>query len=232
MKALLESDKSTCEWLVNRVGACLGVPPKTRVPLAAASVLAEELQLFYARRGSMSQTDLKSPRLANLDETTIQWGLGPTKVLFSPDEVGVKCKCVRRFVGDKGGVTLCLVMDPQKILLAQIIIKGKKGRLSKNVCNLPHHKWQIVFFDAQPACWQDTNAMERSITKLGSVASNVFLCADNFGPHFAASLKVGDAQHSNQLHNLVPNATLYQQAWYQMFKAVKQLRKVNFSDAF
>ena len=173
MKALLESDKSKCEWLVNRVGACLGVPLKTGVPLAAASVLAEELQLFYARKGSVSQTDLKSPRLANPDETRIQWGLGPTKVLFSPDEVGVKRKCVQRFVGDKGGVTLCLVMDPQKILLAQIIIKGKKGRLSENVRILPHHKWRIVFFDAPPACWQDTNTMERFMTKLGSVASNV-----------------------------------------------------------
>ena len=155
------------------VGACLGVPLKTGVPLAAASVLAEELQLFYARKGSISQTDLKSLRLANLDETRIQWVLGPTKVLFSPDEVGVKCKCVRRFVGDKGGVTLCLVMDPQKILLAQIIIKGKKGRLSENVRILPHHKWRIVFFDAPPACWQDTNTMEHFMTKLGSVASNV-----------------------------------------------------------
>ena len=145
MKALLESDKSTCEWLVKCVGACLGVPLKTGVPLAAASVLAEELQLFYARKGSVSQTDLKSPRLANPDETRIQWGLGRTKVLFSPDEVGVKRKCVRRFVGDKGGVTLCLVMDPQKILLAQIIIKGKKGRLSENVRILPHHKWQNCF---------------------------------------------------------------------------------------
>ena len=52
--------------------------------------------------------------------------MGPSKVLFFPDEVGVKRKRVRGLVGDKGGVTLCLVIDVQKILLAQIIIKGKK----------------------------------------------------------------------------------------------------------
>ena len=48
MKALMESDKSTREWLINRVGARLGVPLKTGVTLAAASMLAAQLQLFNA----------------------------------------------------------------------------------------------------------------------------------------------------------------------------------------
>ena len=55
MKALMESDKSTREWLINRVGARLGVPLKTGVTLAAASMLAAQLQLFYAGRGSCSR---------------------------------------------------------------------------------------------------------------------------------------------------------------------------------
>ena len=228
MKALMESDKSTREWLINRVGARLGVPLKTGVTLAAASMLAAQLQLFYAGRGSLSHRDLKSARLANLDESRIQWGMGPSKVLFSPDEVGVKRKRVRGVVGDKGGVTLCLVIDVQKILLAQIIIKGKKGQLSKNVRNLPHHKWQFVFFDAQPASWQDTNTMERIMSRLGSVASNLILAADNFGPHFAASVKAVAARNNNELRPLVPNATSYQQALDQMFKEVKRLIKGEF----
>ena len=94
--------------------------------------------------------------------------------------------------------------------------------------NLPHHKWQFVFFDAQPASWQDTNTLERFMSKLGSVASNLIAAADNFGPHFAASVKAVATRNNNELRPLVPNATPYQQALDQMFKEVKRLVKGEF----
>ena len=60
-----------------------------------------------------------------------------------------------------------------------------------------------------------------NVSKLGSVASNLILAADNFGPHFAASVNVVAARNNNELRPLVPNATPYQQALDQMFKEVK-----------
>ena len=44
--------------------------------------------------------------------------------------------------------------------------------------------------------------MERFMSKLGSVASNLIVAADNFGPHLAASVKAVAARNNNELRPL------------------------------